>query len=254
MMHDQGFVSGRMVGRTVGVVTTLALWELIGRSQTFGAVWPPLTAVLRAAVMEPAGREVLLRGTTATVPEAARGLVVGLLLGSSLALAARMVPVLARGLAQLAVFVQAVPVIAITPFLLTTVDRGAIPSTLAAMGALFASFVSVTAGLSSTSTLHRDLFRVFGATELTRLRHLDAPACIPYFLEGLRFAIPGAMVGAIVGEWFEAAHGLGVVMVQTMRSGDMQMLLGTALMASLVSLAAYGAVATAERFCQWELT
>jgi NitT/TauT family transport system permease protein len=253
MMDDHGFVSRRMVGPALGVITTLVLWELVGQSHTFGAVWPPLTAVLRAAVIESAGREVLLRGTAATVPEAARGLVAGLLLGSSLALTARMVRVLARGLAQLAVLVQAVPVIAITPFLLTTVDRGAIPSTLAAVGALFASFVSVTAGLSSTSVLHRDLFRVFGAGRFARLRHLDGPACVPYFLEGLRFAIPGAMVGAIVGEWFEAAHGLGVVMVQTMRSGDMQMLLGTALMASSVSLAAYGAVATAERFSRWEL-
>ena len=62
------------------------------------------------------------------------------------------------------------------------------------------------------------------------------------------------MVGAIVGEWFQAARGLGVVMVQTMRSGDMEMLLGAAVVASLVSLTGYGAVAFAERFCRWELT
>jgi ABC-type nitrate/sulfonate/bicarbonate transport system permease component len=254
MTHGEGFVSRRLAGPAVGVITTVVLWELIGRSHTFGAVWPPLTAVLRSGLLEPDGREVLLRGTAATVPEAARGLVAGMLLGSSLAVAARIAPALARGFAQLAVLVQAVPVIAITPFLLTTIDRAAIPSTLATLGALFASFVSVTAGLSSTSVLHGDLFRVFGAGRLARLRHLDGPACVPYFLEGLRFAIPGAMVGAIVGEWFEAARGLGVVMVQTMRSGDMQMLLGAALMASLVSLVAYGAVAAAERYCRWELT
>jgi ABC-type nitrate/sulfonate/bicarbonate transport system permease component len=244
----------RIAGPVAGVITTLALWELIGRSHTFGPVWPPLTAVLRSAVVEPSGREVLLHGTAATVPDAARGLAAGMVVGSLLALVGGMVPVLARGLGQVAVFVQAVPLIAITPVLLTTIDRGAIPSTLAAVGASFASFVSVTAGLSSTSALHRDLFRVFGAAKLARLRHLEGPACIPYLVEGLRFAIPGAMVGAIVGEWFGAARGLGVVMVQTMRSGDMEMLLGAALMASLVSLTAYGAVATAERFCSWELT
>jgi ABC-type nitrate/sulfonate/bicarbonate transport system permease component len=243
----------RTVGPAAGVITTFALWELIGRFHTFGAVWPPLTAVLRSAVAEPSGRQVLLHATAATVPDAARGLAVGMVVGSFLALVGGMVPALARGIGQVAVLVQAVPVIAITPVLLTTVDRRAIPSILAAVGASFASFVSVTAGLSSTSALHRDLFRVFGAARLVRLRHLEGPACIPFVLEGLRFAIPGAMVGAIVGEWFEAARGLGVVMVQTMRSGDMEMLLGAALMASLVSLTAYGAVATAERLCSWEL-
>ena len=140
------------------------------------------------------------------------------------------------------------------PLLLTTVDRRAIPYTLATIGALFASFVSVASGLSSAPAIHGDLFRVLGAGRIARLRHLDCPACVPYFLEGLRFAVPGAMVGAIVGEWFEASRGLGVVMVQTMRSGDIEMLLAAGLMAALVSLAAYRAVATAERFCRWELT
>jgi ABC-type nitrate/sulfonate/bicarbonate transport system permease component len=253
MMH-QGPLSRRIAGAAVGVAATLAVWEVIGQSHTFGAVWPPLTAVLRAAVTESARREVLLRGAAATVPEAIRGLVAGVVLGSLLALVARVVPRLARGFAQLAVLVQAVPVIAITPFLLTTVDRDAIPSTLAAIGASFAAFVSVTTGLASTSVIHRDLFCVFGAARVARLRHLDVPATVPYFLGGLRFAIPGAIVGAIVGEWFQSAHGLGVVMVQTMRSGDMQMLLAAALIASLVSLIAYAAVAAVERLCRWEPT
>jgi NitT/TauT family transport system permease protein len=233
---------------------TLAIWEVIGRSRLLGAVWPPLTEVVLAAAIEPSGRAVLLRATAATMPEAAVGLATGVLLGAVLALAARLVPVLSRGLAQVAVLVQAVPVIAIAPLLLTTVDRGAIPSTLAAVGALFASFVAVTAGFASPSLLHRDLFRALGASDLARLRHLDGPACLPYFLAGLRFAVPGAMVGAIVGEWFLATRGLGVVMVQTMRSGDMEMLLGAALMASTVSLAAYGVVAAVERRCRWERT
>jgi ABC-type nitrate/sulfonate/bicarbonate transport system permease component len=236
----------------LSVMAALAIWELIGRARALGEVWPPLSTVLRATVIDPSGRQVLLHGAIATVEEAATGLVAGMLLGSLLALAAHMIPVLARGLGQLAVLVQAVPVIAITPFLLTTIDRGAIPSTLAAIGPLFAAFVSVTAGLSSSSVLHRELFRVFGATRFARLRHLDVPACLPYLLEGLRFAVPGAMVGAIVGEWFEAAGGLGVVMVQTMRSGDMQMLLGAALVASLISLAAYGAAGVVERYFRWD--
>jgi NitT/TauT family transport system permease protein len=244
----------RLAGPAVGVITTLVMWELIGRSRGFGAVWPPLTAVLRSAVVESSGREVLLRATAATFPDAARGLAAGMVVGSLLALVGGVVPLLARGFGQIAVLVQAVPVIAITPVLLTTIDRGAISSTLAAIGASFASFVSVTTGLSSASALHRDLFRVLGAARLARLRHLDGPACIPFVLEGLRFAIPGAMVGAIVGEWFEATRGLGVVMLQTMRSGDMEMLLGAALVAALVSLTAYGAVATVERLCSWELT
>lgn len=244
----------RGAGPVVGVATTLAFWELIGRSRAFGEVWPPLTAVLHSAVVEASGREVLLRGTVATVPHAVRGLAAGMVVGSLLALVGGLRPALARGLGQVAVVVQAVPVIAIAPVLLTTVDRGAIPSTLAAVGASFASFVSVNAGLSSASALHRDLFLVLGANRITRLRHLEGPSAIPYLLEGLRFAIPGAMVGAIVGEWFQAARGLGVVMVQTMRSGDMEMLLGAAVVASLVSLTGYGAVAFAERFCRWELT
>jgi ABC-type nitrate/sulfonate/bicarbonate transport system permease component len=242
----------QIVRSAVGVLMTLVLWEVIGHFHLFGAVWPPLTTVVHAAAVEPSGRVVLLRATAATLPEAAVGLATGVLLGTLLALTARLVPLLSRGLAEIAVLVQAVPVIAIAPLLLTTLDRGMIPSTLAAVGAMSAAFISVTAGLASPSVPHRELFRVLGATDLARLRHLDGPACLPYFLEGLRFAVPGAIVGAIVGEWFLATRGLGVVMVQTMRSGDLEMLLGAALVAALVSLAAYGVVATVERRCRWE--
>ncbi len=243
----------RVAAFAVGAPAPLILWELIGRSHAFGAVWPPLTAVVRT-MLEPTGREVLLRAAAATLPQAARGLFAGLVLGSTLALVARIIPALGVGFGQIAVLAQAVPIIAVTPFLLTTMDRAAIPSALAAICVFFASFVSIAAGLSRAPSLYGELFRVLGASRLARLRHLDVPASIPLFLEGLRFAVPGAMVGAIVGEWFQATRGLGVVMLHTMRSGDTQMLLGSALVASLISLAAYGAVATAQRFCRWELT
>ena len=110
------------------------------------------------------------------------------------------------------------------------------------------------AGLARPLALQGDLFQVLGAGRLARLRHLDGPASVPFLLDGLRLAILGAFVGAIVGEWFEARRGLGVVMLQTMRSGDTEMLLAAAIVAAVISLTAYYAVALVQRSIQWDLS
>jgi NitT/TauT family transport system permease protein len=58
-------------------------------------------------------------------------------------------------------------------------------------------------------------------------------------LDGLTLAAPAAVLGAVIGEWFGAPRGLGILLVSSMQNFQIELLWAAALTSALVSLAAY---------------
>jgi len=71
---------------------------------------------------------------------------------------------------------------------------------------------------------------------------------VPSFLSGLKVSITAAMIGSIVGEWFGAPTGLGIVILNTMQNFEIPLMWAAVLLVALISLAGYGAAHAAERF------
>jgi NitT/TauT family transport system permease protein len=72
-------------------------------------------------------------------------------------------------------------------------------------------------------------------------------------IDGLALAAPAAVLGAVVGEWFGAPRGLGVLLVSSMQNFQTDLMWAAALSAAVISLTAYAAlaglrVAAARRF------
>ena len=59
-----------------------------------------------------------------------------------------------------------------------------------------------------------DLARLNGAGAFRTLRLIRVPAALPALVTGIRVAAVYAPIGAIIGEWVGASHGLGLLMVQ----------------------------------------
>jgi NitT/TauT family transport system permease protein len=55
------------------------------------------------------------------------------------------------------------------------------------------------------------------------------------------------MIGAIVGEWFGAPTGLGIVILNTMQNFEIPLMWAAVLLVAAISLAGYGAAHAAER-------
>ncbi len=75
--------------------------------------------------------------------------------------------------------------------------------------AFFPILSNMTLGLNSTDHNLRDLFRIYGATRWQRLRFLQLPSALPYFLGGLRIAGGLSLIGAIVAEYVAGTGGIG---------------------------------------------
>ncbi len=107
-----------------------------------------------------------------------------------------------------AVVLQVTPIIAIAPLIMIYVD-----STFAALlicawiVAFFPILSNTVVGLRSADHNLKDLFQLYKATPLQRLRLLLVPSSLPYFLAGLKIAGGLALVGAVVAEFVAGSAG-----------------------------------------------
>tara|TARA_R110000751_G_scaffold23307_11_gene64762 strand:+ start:2178 stop:3083 length:906 start_codon:yes stop_codon:yes gene_type:complete len=119
-----------------------------------------------------------------------------------------------------AVILQVTPVVAVAPLILiyvTDVDLGLFVIPEKVLGMLIVAWIvaffpilsNSTLGLRSADHNLRDLFSIYGATRWQKLRYLQIPAALPYFLGGLRIAGGLSLIGAVVAEFVAGTGGMG---------------------------------------------
>ena len=230
----------------LGTAIFLALWEALGRSGVLGISWPPLSDVL--AMLADENRWPLFgRALGATLASTALGYCWGTAAGLALAMLAHLLPLLRRGSDRLAAVLNSVPSIALGPIFLVLLSRESTPAAVSSIHVFFIVFVSVSSGLARATPAHRDLFAVLGADRLKRFRRLELPAALPSLVSGLRLAWPAALIGAIIGEWFGAPRGIGILIINAMQNFQIVLLWCAVLLAVAASLFFYGLLTLLER-------
>ena len=230
----------------LGIALFLALWEVVGRLQLAGISWPPLSDVLEMLADENR-RPLFRRAIAATLASTALGYLWGTGAGLVLATLAHLLPLLRRGSDRLAAVLNAVPSIALGPIFLVLLSRDSTPAAVASIHVFFIVFVSVSSGLQRASPAHRDLFSVLGADRVRRFARLELPAALPALASGLRLAWPAALIGAIIGEWFGAPRGIGILIINAMQNFQIVLLWCAVLLAVGASLVFYGLLTLLER-------
>jgi ABC-type nitrate/sulfonate/bicarbonate transport system permease component len=230
----------------VGCLLLLLAWEVIGRGGMLGKTFPALSQVLRVYQDGPR-LALLVRSTAATVGSAAAGYAVGALLGVAVAIFAHLVPLLRGGLDRMAVLVNALPVIALGPVLIITAGREDTPAALASVPVFFLLYTSTGVGLRGASRRLEQVLTTLGANRWQRLVKLEAVAALPPVLSGMKVAASSAMIGTIVGEWFGAPSGLGVVVLNSMQNFQIPLLWATVIVIAAITLSGYGLLSIGER-------
>jgi ABC-type nitrate/sulfonate/bicarbonate transport system permease component len=236
----------------VGCVVLLCAWEVAGRSGVLGKTVPPLSQVLRVYAEGPQ-RELLIRSAATTIGSAAAGYAAGICLGITAAVLAHLVPLLRAGLDRMAVLVNALPVIALGPVLIITAGREGTPAALASVPVAFLLYTSSGMGLRSASRRLELVLTTLGASRWQRLAKLQAIAALPFVLSGMKIAASSAMIGAIVGEWFGASSGLGVVVLNSMQNFQIPLLWAAVIVIAAITFSGYGLLTLGERAARWRI-
>ena len=231
----------------IGVAVLGLVWEMGGRSGALGTTFPPVSDVV-AYLADPAYRTLFGRAIGATFSSAARGFVYGSAAAVLLATGGAVLPAAKEGMDRFVASVHAIPLIALGPLFIVLLSRTGTPAAIAGLAAAFPVYVATSAGFDDTSQTHRDVFTVMGSGRWSRLRHLQVPAALPGFADGLRLAGPAAVLGAILGEWFGAPRGIGILIVSSMQNFQIDQLWASAMLAALISLSAFAIFGALERF------
>lgn len=231
----------------LGIAAFLALWEYIGANRLAGLTWPPLSAVL-SYLFDPSRQALFIRATSASFSMVGAGYVAGAIAGVILASVAHLVTPLKEGLGRLSSVIHSIPSIALAPLFIVLLSKEWSGMAIAALNVYFILFIATQSGLAAGTRAHHDLFTVLGSRRFTRLIRLEAPAALPAAVSGLKYAVPAAFIGAIIGEWFGATRGLGLLMVSAMQNFQIPLLWSAVLITSAGSLISFGLMSLVERF------
>lgn len=162
------------------------------------------------------------------------GLAVSIALGVLIAIAMNLSKSAERAIFPYAVVAQTVPILAILP-LLTQVfgEKFTVRLVVIVLIAIFPVITNTLFGLQSADQLHHDLFTLNKANRWTRLWKLELPGAIPALMTGVRIASGGAVIGAVVADFFftRGQKGIGyfIRVKQQQASERPEMFMGTIL-------------------------
>jgi NitT/TauT family transport system permease protein len=186
-----------------------------------------------------------------TFKEALGGFVIGSLAGIAAATVIGRFRTVGAALLPLAVAANAVPIIAFAPIFNNWFDPLSPTSKMAIAAVLCFPPVMVNTlrGLQSASPRQIELMRSYAASDFTIWRRVRVPTALPYVFSALKIASVLAMIGAVVGEYFGGSFdALGVLIRSKAQILDFETAWAGILVASLLGIGLYLAVAVAERY------
>jgi NitT/TauT family transport system permease protein len=118
----------------------------------------------------------------------------------------------------------------------------------------FPIFVNTLKGLRQVDPVHAELMRSYAASPWTATRIVRVPGALPYFFTGLKIAGSGAVIAAIVSEYFGGLQqGLGPAITSAAAASAYPRAWALVVAAIALGLAFYLAALLAERLAMpWQ--
>jgi NitT/TauT family transport system permease protein len=239
-------VIARMQGPAALILILVLGWHLASVVYGRPRVLPGPTTV--AAVLK-ADASGLARLSFVSASRALGGLLLASGVAAILALALALFPASSTILYPAAVLVKATPAVAFAPILIALVGSGW--KVKVAIAASIAFFPMLIASLDSVRLVPAELHLLgaaYGASRLSRLRHIQVGWLAYGFTSGLRTAAPLAVVGAIVAEFVDSSRttelGIGSYLFNAARNDFMPQVFAAAVVCGLLGLTLF-AVSTA---------
>jgi NitT/TauT family transport system permease protein len=244
----RSFVS--LLAQIAAIAAALLVWQF--GVAVFGVSPDKLPAPTTILATIWSGRITLAAAVGTTLAEALIGLGFGTLVGITSGILLSRFRLLERMFLPYFVASQAVPIIAFGAIIIMWFGNGI--SSKAIIGVYLSFFpvaVNTLAGIRCVEPGEIGLLRSFGASPLTILFKLQLPTALPFIFTAIRLGASLALVGAIVGEWFGATQGLGVVLLTAMFDYRIPQLWAGILLTGVTGTALYAFVVLLQRRIVW---
>jgi NitT/TauT family transport system permease protein len=179
----------------------LIIWELTVRLFNIQGFLLPAPSLIGQTFVENY-RALLDRGFY-TFQEAWWGYLIGCALGILIGLVVARFATISAALMPIAVAVNAVPIIALSPLVRVWFGLDQ-PSkiVIVAILCLFPCLISTVRGLSAASPAAVELMRSYATPDLEVFVKLRLPSALPFIFTGLKVCTSLSMIGAVIGEFY----------------------------------------------------
>jgi len=196
----------------------------------------------------------LTRNFLPTLLEAVLGFVFGNLVAILLAIWFVHSTVAEKAFYPIAVFVKAIPIIALAPILVLIFGNGITPKIIiAGLICFFPTLVNMVQGLRSAPPAMLDLMRVLSASNSEILWKVRIPSSLPFLFAALKIAATSSVMGAIVAEWIGSSFGLGALIIEATYNFRSPLLYATVVIAALLAVVLFFIVSVVEtKIVRWK--
>jgi ABC-type nitrate/sulfonate/bicarbonate transport system permease component len=228
-----------------------ALWEVAGR-RTSDAFLAPLSAtLLRLVELLRDGQ--LERQAAQSLALFGCGLALAVLVGMPLGLLLARSRALRVALEDYALVVNATPIAALVPFILSMMGYGFPPKVLVVfLFAVFPVLLHTIEGARSIDPQLLEVARSFRSGEWALWRDVMVPYTLPFAMTGIRHGTGRALVGMVVAEFLFSASGIGQLILVSSQNFDTATLMAAILVIALLGVGLMEAArALEDRFAAW---
>ena len=225
-----------------GLVAFLALWQAASLLGLLNPLYIPAPSAITAALIQLFGEGTIWTHLEATFAAALGGLVIGLLAGTALGVAAAMMPVVAELLEPVMVLLNAVPRVVLAPLFVIWLGIGlASKVALAFILVAVVIFFTVFTGIRQVDRRLVERILTLGGGRAALLREVYLPSVLAWILGNLKVAVGFAFTGAVVGEFVAATRGLGYLLsfAQSTFNAALMMALVTVIMVVVLLIFAF---------------
>lgn len=216
----------------------------------------PFPSLVLLTLFDPDNAGQLWGAGLVTLRSAVLGFAIGGLVGFGLALLMDQTRAVERSLLPYVIASQMIPAIALGPIFYSVLrDENLARALIAAYVTFFPVTVNTLRGLRSVDPNALALMSSLAASRRQVYTMLRIPAALPYLFQALKIAATASVIGAIVVELMGAQQGIGVTILRTQYYGpaNAYKLWGAIVVASVLGLALFQAVAIAERYVlRWQ--
>ncbi|MEG0295589.1 MAG: ABC transporter permease [Clostridium sp.] len=189
----------------------------------------------------------LLRHIGVTCFETILGFVLGTVLGTAIAVILWAFPFTSKVLDPYLVVLNALPKVALAPIVIFWVGNGmSAIIVIALLISLVTTIISVLTGFNEVDKGKLLLMKTFKANKFQTLKYLIFPSCIPVFISALKINVGLSWVGVIMGEFLVAREGLGFLIVYGGQISQLDMVMMSIVILSIIAFIMYKCVAIIE--------
>nr|WP_243865486.1 ABC transporter permease subunit [Paenibacillus lupini] len=173
---------------------------------------------------------------------------IGSAIGLLAAIAASFIPRAGKGAITLLAALNAVPIVALAPIMNNWFGDG-VASKIALVSIMTMATMAVSAfkGLRSVEPAYLELMHSYAAGRLAIFAKLRFRLALPHIFIALKINMATGMIGAIVGEFFISSRGLGFLLSDQIKLGNMPIAWSCIIIAAVLGIALYYCIQLVER-------